>query len=214
MSQDYENIFVGISIRNKTLTAKQVEEIVLRAQIDFNARRLLFLIADGLELINLRVFDTGTADTLQRQVDRQCAELQETIEGGITAVSTTRLHVVTDRWQSILNAEYWSSYISVFSRFMENNLFRSQIVAIAQRFAKRRGETPTPEQLHYLSQYLIGEIPTLIKGVRYRQRRYQTMIYPVRGDEAIDQIAHELASGQFGQVSNLVQTCRIIRMEA
>lgn len=214
VSHDNGNVFVGVSIRNKTLTPQVVEEIIRCAQSEFRARRLLFLIADELELINLRVFGTGMAETLERQVAQRCEKLEEVIEQGIAAARFDRLYIVTDRWRSILNAEYWESYIAVFSHFVEHEEFRADVETVALRFAERRGERVTPEQLHYLSLYLLAEIPTLLSGVRYQQRRYRTMIYPVRGDEAIDRIAADLAGGRYGQVSELSQTCRIARMEA
>jgi tRNA-dependent cyclodipeptide synthase len=214
MPNDNRNVFVGISVRNKTLTPQQVEEIVRRAQAEFKARRLLFLIADELEIINLRVFETGMAETLVRHVAQRCDDLERVVEQGVASVRTNRLYITTDRWQSILNTEYWESYITVFSRFVESEAFRVDVESVARRFAERRGATVTPEQLHYLSLYLLAEMPTLLSGVRHKQRRYLGMIYPARRDEAIDGIAAALAEGKYGQVPGLSQACRIVRMDA
>lgn len=213
VSHDDGNVFVGISLRNKLLTSEQVAEIVSRARSKFQAHRVLFLIADELELINLRVFRTGMAETLEREVAQRREELEEIIRQGTSAIGCDRMHIVADRWRSILNAEYWQSYIAVFSRYVDHDRFRADVEVVARRFAERRGESVSAEQLHYLSLYLLAEIPTLLSGVRYCQRRYRTMIYPVRGDEAIDRIATDLAGGKYGQVSGLSQTCRIARME-
>lgn len=214
MSQDKHNVFVGISVRNKTLRATQVQEIITRAQQELEAHRVVFLIADKLELINLRVFSRGMAETLEGQVLRRCDELKTVIHTGISAMSWDRLHIVVDHWHSILNTEYWSTYIRVFSCFLESGDFRADVEAVTKRFAERRGETVTLEQTHYLSLYLLAELPTLLSGIRHQGRTYRTMIYPVHGAEAIDSIAARLAKGVYGPAQGLEQCCRVVRMPA
>lgn len=213
MHQEKHSVFVGISIRNKTLTPNQVYEISKYAIEKLGARRILFLIADELELINLRVFETGMAETLERQASKQYERLKNIIEQGTSLTQPERTNIVIDRWKSILNSEYWKSYITIFSKFIENNEFRSDIENIARRFAERRGESANDDELHYLSLYLLAEIPTLLSGVRYQQKWYRTMIYPVIGNEAIDEIAADLALGKYGQAPGLHQICQITKMK-
>ena len=214
MSQDKRNVFVGISVRNKTLTKLQVQEIVTRAQRELGAHRVLFLIADELELINLRVFSRGMAATLGRQVQRRCDKLKGVIHTAISAKRWDRLYVAVDHWCSILNAEYWSTYIRVFSWFLGHEDFRADVEAVTKRFAERRGKSVTLEQTHYLSLYLLAELPTLLSGIRHQGRAYRTMIYPVRGDEAIDRIAARLAEGYYGPAQGLEQCCKVVGMPA
>ena len=214
MAQDEQNVFVGVSVRNKALTPQQVENIVARAQKELQARRLLFLIADELELVNLRIFGSGTAGTLERQVEERCGEIEAIIRQGTSSVHVDRMHIVIDRWRCILNAEYWASYVRVFSRFVERPQFRHDIETVARRYVERRGETASPDEIHYLSTYLLAEIPTLLDGVRYEQRRYRTMIYPVRETEAIDKITERLAQAYYGATPIITKMCKIVRMEA
>lgn len=212
MAQD--NVFVGISIRNKTLTVEQVVEIIVLAQSKLRARRLLFLIADEPEMINQRVFGRGQEETLAKQVERRCSELDTIIHEGIAKATHPRLYIAVDRWKSILNSAYWDTYVRVFSRFLESEHFRSEVEDVTRRFADRRGQTIAVDQSRYLSLYLLAELPTLLSGVRHHGKVYSTMIYPVRGDEAIDSIAERLARGGYGPIENLRQECRIVRMGA
>lgn len=208
-----QNVFVGISLRNKTLTAQGVQRILTLAREELGARRLLFVLADELELINLRVMEKGTEEGFRKTITEQARSLEAVIAQGVEGNAFPSMHVHVARWRDILNAQYWALYTEVFARFVESSSFRADLEEIAISFAARRGRSVTGTQLHHLAMYLIGELPTLLGGVDLSSKRYRTMIYPSRGTEAIDELAFALSSGKYGECVGCERVCTVRRME-
>lgn len=209
-----DNVFVGISLRNKTLTDDRVADILRHARDQFRARRVTFVIADDLELINLRIFATGSEERRQREIERATLSLESTIERGSRLELIPRLLVRSVRWSSVLGTDYWRVYAELFSLFLSNLAFRADVRDITERFATRRQQVPSASDLDYLSLYILAELPTLLRGVTVSGHRHLGMIYPAHGTEAIDDLAERISAGGYGPLAHCKKVCAVVRLPA
>lgn len=207
-----ENVFVGISLA-KQLTIEGVRSAVALARTDFAAHRVLFLLADELEFINLRTLDPAGSVSLQRRVDRRAAALEETIKAAMSQEFTAALGWKIARWREILDAGYWKLYTDILALFIEKARFRREVNNVALEFAQRRlgGRNPSAAQLQHLSLYIVAELPTLMQGVRAGAKEYLSMIYPATTAEGLDRLAEGLQTNRFGL--RVSKTCAIRKVD-
>lgn len=212
MLSTYNNVFVGISLANKTLSIDSVKSIIDLALSEFKCRRLVFLIADRLDLINWRVFEHGSATTFEDRINKRSLELRNCIKEGIGMYPRKIGFIDIITWNDILNHAYWSLYMEIFSKFIEDKCFRGDLLQVAYMFASRRNKSISKSASNYLATYLIAELPTLINGIEYREKWYRSMIYPTYCREAIDDIAKKLVDGNYGAFPFIDHTCMIRQM--
>jgi tRNA-dependent cyclodipeptide synthase len=205
-------VFVGISLSNKKLTIEGVRSAVVLARETFAAHHVAFLIADELEFINLRVFDHGSVAKFDAVVESRAAVLEDIISDALRTAPVRRLNWTISRWQEILGAEYWALYTDLLGLFIESRAFRRDVNAVAHEFARRRGRVLSQNRIHHLSLYIIAELPTLMQGVRIRNRKYNSMIYPARGTESLDRITDHLERGSYGSL-RVERTCAVLQTE-
>lgn len=204
------NVVVGVSLRNKNLTPYSVLRIAEVAKQEFSAKRLVFLLADELELVNLRVFDAGSEDALARQITSRCLELEAVIDEGLGMKGyPTQLASSVVRWKDILSQHYWGCYFELFSVFVKNVEFRNALDVATGEFVSRRESEITGAHRLFLSHYVLGELPVLLRGVILKGRRFESMIYPSAGGSGIDEIAKDLASGRYGVSPKFERLCRV-----
>ena len=204
MKEKYDNVFVGISLCNKILNNETVEKINQVATEEFRALRIAYLIADDIDIINRRVFDHGQEACNLRKVEAKASALEMIISQN--ARGSLKSIVKSVRWVEILNATYWNTYFAIFSLFIENKTFRNDVKHIANLYAERRAKTISDEELTFLSQYLLQEIPTLLQGVEIEGRLYSGMIYPSYAHESMEFIIQALRDGQYGFTKAVPQT--------
>jgi len=208
-------VFVGVSLRNKKLTAKAVSHLGGVARDRFSARRLVFLLADELELINLRAFGSESEAAHERSIEEQCQELESSIsEGSALPGFPSQMHVETVRWRSILNNHYWRCYFDLFSTFIVNSAFRDAIQAATSQFVDRRRIPLDDSRSMYLCQYVLAEMPVLLRGIRMGNKHFQAMIYPAAGSVGIDKIADDLSEGVYGDLPSFERQCAVATVPA
>jgi len=206
-------VFVGISLRNKTLSEATCMEILRLARSEFDASHVVFLVADEIELINLRMLSNGSSDVLARKVEEQAASMEQVIQHSLrNAPHMIRGTITISRWRSIQNAGYWSVYAEVWSLFVDNVEFRRAVEDIASTFAGAQLRQAGTARVRFLSHYVLAELPTLLRGVQIRGRSYLGMIYPSRGGEAIDVLAEQISAGRYGNLPACRKICRVVRL--
>ena len=208
MSSQY-NVFVGISLTNKHLNSEGIVSIGKAAKESFSARRLLFLLADQLEILNLRVYDAGSEKLMASKVEARCTELRRIIEAGVNDTAFPRdIRVSVAYWHDVLTKVYWDDYFALFSLFVTNAEFRQRVHEATNEFVCRRKSTLSPTRRLFINNYVLSEIPVVMRGVTIGGVRYNRMIYPSVGGVGIDSIAEEIASHRFGTVG-LTLNCEV-----
>lgn len=205
------NVFVGISLKNKSLDSEKIQNIVQTAEREFNATKILFLIADQLELINFRIFEEGSDKTGRKVNSKIVNSLSKLIN---ESLSTSHLPYLIDTWDSIQNRFYWNTYIEIFHLFCTNQKLRNDLKNIAIQYSKKRSSSISNSELHYLSTYLLAELPTLIRGIRHKNQLYDKMIYPSPSQAYIDEIAESIISEEYGEFQIASEElCEIIKVK-
>lgn len=202
-------VVVGVSLRKRDLTPDAVGTIARVATEELSAVRLLFLLADEPELLNLRVFGKGSESAYARQIELRCSELEKSIDAGMQASEYRTLVSNTVRWKDVLTKDFWHCYYELFSLFVSNNEFQNVVGLATDEFIGRRTARVSAEERLYLCQYILSELPVLLRGVVYKGKKYDHLIYPSAGGLGIDGIAESLALGRYGSSAAFRRLCQI-----
>lgn len=190
---------MGVSLSNKNLTTAAISQIDAIARSEFDALRIAYLIADEIDLINMRLFETGTETSLRTRVEKKAKDLESIIREGTPKNYKNIVQIV--RWKDILDRKYWELYFYFNKLFYDNGKFRNTIMSIARLYSGRRKSKLSDSEEIYLCQYLLSELPTLLCGIHVNRRHYGAMIYPSYKRESLAPIITDIVRGCYN--SNL-----------
>jgi tRNA-dependent cyclodipeptide synthase len=206
------NVFVGISLQNKTLNGKRVSEFLMTAKREFHARELLFLIADEIDLINRRVYVGDNEILLRKKVEVSSQLLENTIRESLSNCAVRDIHTSFCRWADILTPQITRLSIEIEYLFINNLQFRSDIRAIAAGYSAKRPKRATESEETYLCQYILAEIPVIMRGVDIKGRKFRSMIYPVPKRFALDGVVDNIFNGHYGTLPLPTERCAIVKV--
>lgn len=211
MSASDRNVFVGISLQNKGLTDADYTNIVKQAKAEFDFQKLIFLVADDIELINERVFTKGHENKLKARVEALANELESEIRSACDPNDINSGRIETCRWQDILDKGYWNCFFEVQRIFYTNPVFQSDITYAIEEYAERRKKFFSQAESLYLCRYILHEIPTLLYGIKVKQKHYNSMIYPAPSSASIDKICVKLTEQTYSMTLLKPPFCNIHR---
>ena len=207
-----QNVFVGISLQNKYLDEARVSEFLMVAKRDFRAKNLCFLIADEIDFINRRVFSRDNENSIRRKVEERALELIELIQEGLKKGSDRDVNVHFCRWPDMLTAEMWDLTMQTEQLFHTNQKFRERVAFIAKGYSENRIKPLKAYEEHYLCQYILAEIPVIVRGIDFNGLKFRSMVYPVPERFALDGLIDLLLSGEFGEFSYSGDRCQVIKV--
>lgn len=212
MRQAEQNVFVGVSLGNKTFTDTEVMAALKAAKDEFRARKIVFLVADDIELINRRVFDPASNRRQKSGISARCKEIETTIGETVPSELMASGRVVVKRWRSILNPSYFETFFLLNDLFIQDTVFRNDVSKLAHLYAIRRGRKADRAQCHYLCQYVLAELPTFIDGVQINGKTYLSMVYPAIGEETVDTIVDGLFEGKYDIDIQHRSRCNLVKV--
>lgn len=213
MRQAEQNVFVGISLANKTFTGAEVTAALDAAIKNFQARKIVFLVADDIELINRRVFEPASNRRQRSEIAVRSKEIETTIWEAVPCELVRSGKVVVKRWKSILNPSYFQTFFALNDLFIQDPLFRSDVFNLARLYADRRGRKVDQAQCHYLCQYVLAELPTFIEGVQIEGKNYLSMVYPAIGEETVDTIVDGIFEGKYSTEFRARSRCNLVKVD-
>jgi len=80
-------------------------------------------------------------------------------------------------------------------KYESNNLFKEKIISFVRLYAEKRNKNLSSEQLNYLSQYILAEIPTLLKGIEFENKKYKLLLYPTFAHSGMSDFIKKLEEG-------------------
>lgn len=208
-----QNVFVGVSLQNKGLTESDYSAIVSFARERFHFRRLLFLVADQIELINQRVFSRGTERRHSQAVEAMALSVEKTIVSSCDPGALRSGSISTCRWTDILDSNYWQCFFELERIFSRIPAFRGDVLYAIEEYARRRDRFLSEGESLYLSTYILHELPTLVHGVQVRGKWYRSMIYPAPVSARIDRIAQRLIDETYALTFFKPPFCTLERYE-
>lgn len=216
----FEYVFVGVSLQNKGLDTNDYSAIVEQASREFGFRKLVFLVADEIELINQRVFSKGSERKHRRDVEKMASEIEAQIEMGCTGREWSEGRIITCRWLDILDSGYWDNYFEVQRLFIHNPHFANDVRYAIEEYARRRARFFSNADTLYLCNYVLQEIPTLLYGITLdrsqhggSQTQYGSMIYPAPPNARIDKICEKIVNEVYGMTFFKPPYCKISKYE-
>lgn len=204
-------VFVGVSLQGKDNSKEMFSRLIDHAQTKHKMSKLVFLVADEIELINQRVFSKGHETSHRKRVEKLASEIEEAIKsaGPVRLLSSGR--VVTCRWNCILDNYYCQKLFELKRLFILSNAFREDVVGEIKRYAFERSKNLSEGELIYLCDYILQELPTLINGVSVDGTRFNKMIYPAPSTARIDAIAKKIIENAYGDIDISPPYCEIDR---
>jgi tRNA-dependent cyclodipeptide synthase len=177
------NIWIGVSLGNRYFTKANIRKYIEWA-LKNTKDDVLVAIIDDIHAINFEVFDKRSKDSslrrARRKGDVKAVEIQEIIRE-LPEKDKPRVHIA--RWTDLINSKYHSYRQRIlFDEFESNKEFRDYVIDVIREGRSDRVAELNPEELNYLAEYTLREIPIFINGAKYKTRKgwktYSLIVYP------------------------------------
>ena len=173
------NIYMGISIQNKSFTEEYLREY-LRWAAAYSQSPPAVVIVDTLQRINNAVFDRSTPVAALSKAFRKADEVLARLDAGSHSLPPElrgQLRVLD--WCDIMEEEYFIHNSHVFRQeFNENPAFRAFLQNLTAKNLGSIVQRLSTEDLEHLSHYILGEMPELITGFMHGGVHYNLNVYP------------------------------------
>jgi tRNA-dependent cyclodipeptide synthase len=200
MNAERNYVFVGVSLQGKDNSKEQFSRLIEYSQEQYNMSKIAFLVADEIELINQRVFYTGHENSYRARVEKMALEIEASISSAChnSLLNSGRLCIY--RWRDILDNAYWNKYFRLKHLFIHSIDFRNDVLREIKEYAYGRLRKISENELLYLCDYVLHELPTLIHGISVGGVLFNRMIYPAPETANIDKIAINLRNNAYGDI--------------
>lgn len=177
------NIWIGISLGNKYFTKANIRKYMEWA-LEYTKDDVLIAIIDDIHALNFEVFDGRSKDSslrrARRKGDEKALEIQD-IVSELPKEDKRRVRIA--RWTDLINTKYHSYRQRIlFDEFESNEEFHDYVIQILKEGRGDRVDELSPENLDYLAEYVLREIPIFINGAKYKTREgwktYPLIPYP------------------------------------
>lgn len=201
------NIFLGISLGNKYFTEKENTREFISWALDNSKNDVVVLIPDKIHMVNYEVRSGYSQEKANRTVLRKSKEIKKLIEEIITTLSEAeknRVAVLT--WENIENDSDYQNRRNILRRaFKENPEFHKRVIEATKDSVNSNILNLDENDYEKLASYPLDELPVLIAGFQYNDRRYNLIPYP--GTSKIDYLTIDLQNGtSFPEISKELNT--------
>ena len=145
---------------------------------------VIVLIVDAIQKYNFAVFNnkqlqTGNALKYAMLEGAELHRIFTDAASELTPELTQFVKII--RWQDICNNEYDDHVRMLEAYFQRSEEFSELVNTVVQAYieARRPRGNFTKEEKSILRQYVLHEIPALIRGVTYNRQHYPVIVHPV-----------------------------------
>jgi hypothetical protein len=206
-SQRY--IFVGVSLQGKNNSKEQFVRLIKYSQKYHDISKLVFLIADEIELINQRIFYKGHEQSYRKRVKNIALEIETNILSACPKNLLNSKRLTICRWIDILDNAYWEKFHRLKYLFIKSPSFKHDILQEINKYTYMRSKTVSEYELLYLCDYVLHELPTLIYGITIDGKHFNRMIYPTSKSANLDNISNNVINNIYGDINFPPPYCSI-----
>lgn len=192
------NIFIGISISNKKITPKMALNYLKWATRN-TKKRVAVIIADELNIVNYEVFDKYSSGKAKNRAKKVGEEFEKLFLVAIKKLpKKERNKVIIYRWEKVRENKH---YLNI-RNFLENKYYRdpefkSAILYFVKKYMRKKGKIISDEEkIDKLSNYILGELPTLLEGIHIGGIHYNLCIYPTYFASGMSQFVKDIHQGE------------------
>lgn len=204
-SKKYD-IFIGVSI-NKKLTFAMAKDYLEWALKNTN-NKVAVVIADELNIINYQIYDKyslGKSINRARKVGDSFEHLFNRVIAEFSPQDQKKINIY--RWNDIKNSFGYLKIKKLLSEEYESNpKFASLILHFVKKYRDRKGKlTKDTSKLGELSEYLLGELPTLLQGIYLEGIYYGLCLYSTYSSSGMSDFVMKIHDGEL-QVSKQLKS--------
>ncbi len=173
------HIFIGISLGVlKPLTKEMAKEYIDWA-LKNTKNDIVILIADEIAKFNYRVFSQYSEGKSLRRALKEGDKYEhffKEIKKEFSEQEKKKILIL--KWKDIWNEQKEKIRMKLEEKYKSNKEFRKIITSFVKKYAEKRGKKLSEEKFDYLSQYILAELPTLLDGIKYKNEKYNLLVYP------------------------------------
>jgi tRNA-dependent cyclodipeptide synthase len=191
------NIFIGISLGVlKPLTEKLAKEYISWA-LENTKKNVVILIADEIARFNYRIFSKYSEGKSLRGALKEGDKYEAFFRKIIGKFSEKeQKKVLILRWSDIWDEPKKKIKIRLEEKYKSNKEFMEIITSFVKKYAEKRKKELTEEQMDYLSQYILSELPTLLEGISYKSKKYDLLLYPTFAHSGMSDFVLDVEGGE------------------
>jgi tRNA-dependent cyclodipeptide synthase len=192
LNQNNNNLFIGISIGKKISKANLIKCIDYSVN-NFNGE-IAILVADEISKINNKVvngYSTGKAiKKAFEDGDKYINLLTDIINDNFK--ENNNIHII--RWKDINTKQIKSMKNILENELLTNNSFKNEIFFFISEYVKKRHNRKilSKDKLYELSEYILLELPTLLKGITYNKIKYLNFLYPTYKETTMSKLVLDI----------------------
>jgi len=174
------NIFIGISISNKKLTSKMALNY-LKWALRNTKSKVAVVIADELNIVNYEILDKyskGKAKNRAKKVGEKFELMFKKVSDKLPKKERAKINIY--RWDKIKQSKNYSKVKSFLEdSYSRDSEFKSAVTYFINKYMRKKGKVvKEPKKVDKLATYILGELPTLLQGIKIDRTYYQLCIYP------------------------------------
>lgn len=191
------NIFIGISLGVlKPLTEEMAKEYIKWA-LKNTKNKVVILIVDKIAKFNYRIFSSYSEGKSERRAIREGNRYFDFFLKIVKEFSEQeQKKILILRWKDIWNEKKEKIKQILEEEYESNKEFKGIVQFFLKKYSDKRDKKLDNEKLDYLSQYILYELPTLLGGIEYKNKKYHLLLYPTFESSGMSEIVTKIQKGK------------------
>lgn len=201
------NIFIGISISNKKITADMAYNY-LKWAVRNAKEKVAVVIADELNTVNYRVFDKYSPGKAENRAQRVGDKFEKLFMNAIKKLKAEdQKKVRVYRWEDIRSSQQYNKvHTFLVNQYPQDLEFQSAVLYFVKKYMRKKGKIiEEKEKIDELATYILGELPTLFEGIWLDGIHYSLCIYPTYFASGMSQFVMDVHADELDIAKELKQ---------
>lgn len=187
------NIFYGLSLGNKYFTPEHIKQY-LSWGIENTKDKIAVLIPDKIQAVNYEVKNGYLPKRALSVALRKGLELEEVVKKIIDELEIPPHKIDLVHWHDIEDEVYRKNLAIITNAFEMDQKFKDTVIQMVKEVPHLNGLNFNEVQYEKLAQYILNELPVLVRGLDIGGTHYGLFPYP--GFVTLDYLALDLQEGK------------------
>jgi tRNA-dependent cyclodipeptide synthase len=192
------NVFVGISISNKKITSDMAFNY-LRWAVRNTKEMVAVIIADELNIVNYEILDKYGSEKSRNRAKKVGEDFKRLFERAREKLSKNEGEkVIIYKWSDVKVSEGYEELRDFLEKqYKEDSEFKAAVLYFVKKYMRKKGRVVEDrEKIDRLASYILGELPTLIEGIKIGGIHYNLVIYPTYFASGMSQFVMDMHEGE------------------
>lgn len=175
----HNNFMLGISINNKYFTKDNIHKFI-DWMLQNTDGKVCIMIVDTIQAINNEILNHQSKEKALEKAMRDAKKIHnrcKLILDSYSKIEKDRLVII--RWTDInKDPAYVNNLKIIKNEFNQNPKFKEFIIGFVKKQLGDITNRLNTDEITYISDYLLCEIPELLNGINYNNTIYDVCIYP------------------------------------